>query len=387
MARSSGTWFRRPAQDGGEPVSALSPAPDQPTLAEPSAEPADRAVRLDETIARVALLALAAGCFLVLWPFLLPILWAVILCFSTWPLFRRVEGWLGGRRTLAAVAMVLGLAAILVVPLIILGNSLSGNIAGLRETIRSVMADGLPAAPPWLGTLPLFGQNIAVRWQELSADSAALAEEVHRLLPIVRDWLLTGGLSLVTAVLQLSLSLLIALFLYRDGVTMAGRLEAALHRIAGDRAAGLLTVAGGTTQGVVYGILGSCLAQGILAGFGFWLAGVPGALFLGLLTFFLSLVPFGPILVWLPAALWLFSRDETGWGAFVVLWGLLVVGTVDNFIKPLFICRGGALPFILVLLGVLGGALAFGFIGIFVGPTLLAIGYSLLKEWSSTTTA
>jgi predicted PurR-regulated permease PerM len=123
--------------------------------------------------------------------------------------------------------------------------------------------------------------------------------------------------------------------------------------------------------------------QGVVAGIGFWIAGIQAAPLLGLLTFFLSPVPVGPPLVWIPAGLWLIQTGQTGWGLFVLLWGTLAVSTIDNIIKPLIISRGVDLPFVLVLLGVLGGAIAFGFIGIFLGPVLLAVGYALLMEWAA----
>jgi len=135
-------------------------------------------------------------------------------------------------------------------------------------------------------------------------------------------------------------------------------------------------------RGVVYGLLGTAIAQGVLAAIGFWLAGVPAAPLLGLLTFFLSPVPVGPPLVWVPAAFWLFNQGETGWAIFMLIWGTGVVSTIDNILKPLIISQGSDLPFILVLLGVLGGVIAFGFIGVFLGPTLLAIGFALIQDWS-----
>jgi len=155
------------------------------------------------------------------------------------------------------------------------------------------------------------------------------------------------------------------------------------QRIAGDRGKELASLAAATVRGVVLGLLGTALVQGVVAGIGFWIAGMQAAPLLGLLTFFLSPVPIGPPLVWVPAGLWLIQNGETGWGLFVLLWGTLAVSTIDNIIKPLIISRGVDLPFVLVLLGVLGGAIAFGFIGIFLGPVLLAVGYALLMEWAA----
>jgi predicted PurR-regulated permease PerM len=167
---------------------------------------------------------------------------------------------------------------------------------------------------------------------------------------------------------------------------VAAQLNNSIERIGGERGRHLLQLAGNTVRGVVAGILGTALAQGLMAGVGFFIAGIPGAALLALLTFFLSVVPVGPPLVWLPAALWLFHQGRTGWGIFMLVWGL-GVNTIDNFIKPWLISQGSDMPFILILFGVLGGALAFGFIGVFIGPTLLAVLYRLIAEWAAATRA
>ena len=147
----------------------------------------------------------------------------------------------------------------------------------------------------------------------------------------------------------------------------------------------MLHVALATTRAVVYGILGTALAQGVLMAIGLWIAGIKAAPLLGLVTFFLSPVPVGPPLVWVPAGLILIAQGQTGWGTFLLLWGLLVVSSVDNLIKPMIISHGSDLPFILVMLGVLGGVVAFGFIGVFLGPVLLALGFAMIKEWANVT--
>jgi predicted PurR-regulated permease PerM len=142
-------------------------------------------------------------------------------------------------------------------------------------------------------------------------------------------------------------------------------------------------VAGNTVRGVVYGIIGTAVAQGILAGLGFGLAGVPAAALLGVLTFFLSAVPVGPPMVWIPATIWLFSQGKNGWGLFLLIWGMFVVSGIDNIIKPYLISHGSKIPFVIVFLGVIGGAMAFGLVGVFLGPTLLAVAYRVIEEWSS----
>ena len=201
------------------------------------------------------------------------------------------------------------------------------------------------------------------------------------LIAPARSVLVTGGGILIAGLLQLGLAVLIAFFLYRDGEAAAVKIERITSRIGGTHGRHLLNVAGSTVISVVYGILGTALVQGVVAGIGFFIAGVPGATLLGLATFFLSAVPVGPPMIWIPATIWLLVQGSTGWAIFLGLWGLLVVSMVDNVLKPMIISHGSHLPFMLVLLGVLGGAAAFGFVGIFLGPTLLAVGYRIVNEW------
>jgi predicted PurR-regulated permease PerM len=146
----------------------------------------------------------------------------------------------------------------------------------------------------------------------------------------------------------------------------------------------VLTTVSRTVRGVMYGMLGTALAQALVAVVGFLIAGVPAVPLLGIGTFLFSLVPVGPPLIWGGAALWLFDQGRPGWGVFMLLWGFFLISGVDNVVKPLLISRGSSLPFLLVLLGVLGGVMAFGFVGLFIGPTLLAVGYSLLRNWTGT---
>jgi predicted PurR-regulated permease PerM len=184
-------------------------------------------------------------------------------------------------------------------------------------------------------------------------------------------------------VTQVLLSAFLAFFLLRDAPELSQRLAVSVERLAGRRGQHLIMVAGNTVRGVIYGILGTAIAQSVVAGVGFWIAGVPGAVLLAVLTFFFAVVPFGPPLVWLPAAFWLFAQDQTGWGIFMLIWGLLGISSVDNVLRPLIISQGSKMPFVLIFCGVIGGALAFGLVGVFIGPTLLAVCFRLIAEWSA----
>ena len=342
--------------------------------------------KFEQNLGWIILALLLGGCLLVLLPFVSALLWAVVLSASSWPLYRRLVKLLGGRRTLAASLMALAMICVILLPFIIIGATLGENVKELTAATQRWMDAGPPAPPQWLAKVPGVGPQAADYWQSLAADSSQLLAAAKRLIQPVSGWLLNVGLALGRGLLELALSILIAFFLFRDGGKAAERLSAAVERIAGERGQHLLAVAGNTVRGVVYGILGTALVQAVIAGIGFLVAGVPGAGVLALLTFFLSVVPVGPPLVWLPAALWLFHQGFTGWGIFMLIWGV-GVSSVDNVVKPWIISQGSAMPFLLIFFGVLGGALAFGFIGVFIGPTLLAVGYRIVQEWTSTPSA
>jgi predicted PurR-regulated permease PerM len=338
--------------------------------------------RLEQNLGWIVLALLLGGCLLVLLPFLSALLWAVILTFSIWPLNRRLLKLLGGRRTLAGLLMALAMVCVILLPFVIVGLNMADNVKELTAATQRWLDAGPPQPPAWLAKLPIVGSSIAGEWRGLAGDSTKLLQQAKRFIEPLSSWALKAGLKLGRGLLELALSILITFFLLRDGVSAAERLTAGVNRIAGERGQHLLEVAGSTVRGVVYGILGTAFVQAVMAGLGFLVAGVPGAGLLALLTFFLSIVPAGPPLVWLPAALWLFDQGSTGWGIFMLIWGL-AVSTVDNFVKPWLISQGSAMPFLLILFGVLGGALTFGFIGVFIGPTLLAVGYRLVEEWTA----
>jgi predicted PurR-regulated permease PerM len=335
-------------------------------------------------VGRLALLALVVGILWVLRPFVSSVVWAIVLTYSTWPVFEFVRRRVRGNSNYAAAVMTALLALVILLPITVLGLSLGESVAPVAEAIRAWWERGLPDPPQWVGELPLVGENLQRYWAGLAHDSAKLGSEIQRLLEPLRYWLLSGGLQIGVGLVYLMLSVVLAFFFYRDGDAAALAYQRVLHRIAGSRAARLTAVAGGTIRSVVYGILGTAFAQAILAAIGLWIAGVPGALLWGMLTFFLSVVPVGPPLVWGSAVVWLIYGGSIGWAVFMAVWGFFIISGIDNIIKPYLISRGSRLPFILTLLGVLGGALAFGFIGVFLGPLLLALGYRLLQEWVST---
>jgi predicted PurR-regulated permease PerM len=330
-----------------------------------------------------ALVLLGIGCIVVLWPFLSALIWAAVLCFSTWPIYTWLERLLGERRTPAALLMTLLVAAVIVAPFAILVATLADSVATVAQAVNSLLEQGPPAPPGWVANIPLMGERLALYWQGLAYNAPAFLVELTKLIRPATDIAVASGAVLGVGLLELALSVFIAFFFYRYGRQMAASVRGSSERIGGTRARHLLAVAGSTVTGVVYGVIGTAIAQGLLAGLGFWIAGVPQALLLGFLTFLLSFVPAAPPLVWGSAALWLFFRGEVGWGIFVAAWGLLLVSSIDNLLRPYLLTQANSLPVLLSFFGFLGGILAFGFIGVFLGPVLLAVGYSLFLEWQA----
>lgn len=371
-------------------MGSMPPAADDQRSAEAPASPNQSAhvsssssARIERLLLISALVLLGVACFIIIRPFVSAVLWAAILALTTWPIFNRLRDLLGGRPGAAALLMTTGFLLLLVVPLAVGGLALAQSAEPWFDAIRGWLDNGLPDPPGWVATLPVAGEWLHAKWSVLAHDGSRLAKELKPLMEPARTWGLAVVRSLGEGVVTLGLSALIVFFFWRDGAVIAERVQRMAERVAGPRALQLADVAHGTIRGTVYGILGTALAQGLLAAIGFAVSGVPSAALLGVATFFLSVVPVGPPLIWAPASFWLYQSGETGWAVFLVVWGLAVVSSVDNFLKPLLISRGSNLPFVLVLLGVFGGVLAFGFVGVFLGPTLLAVAYRLLDEWSA----
>jgi predicted PurR-regulated permease PerM len=334
----------------------------------------------------LALAGLGIGCVLVIWPFLTSLAWAVILVTSTWGIFKRLDLLFGNRRLLTATVMTLLVTVVLLGPISTVALALSSNISDLNANIMANFQDGLPEQVLiWTQYVPVFGGAIENYLQQFVHDKARLKVELQTLAAPLQTFALASGRAALQGVIDMALSVFFTFFFFLHGSSLASKLSIFAKRLSGERGESLIAVAGETVHGVIYGVLGTAMAQGVLATIGFAIAGVPSSVLLGLITFFLSVVPVGPPLVWGGAAFWLFQQNETGWAFFVLAWGFLLVSTVDNIIKPFIISRGSKLPFVVVFLGVLGGVLAFGVIGAFLGPVLLAVTYQLVIEWTSDT--
>ena len=392
--------------------------------------------KVEPWLGGIALLLLLIGCVVVLKPFLSSLMWAVILAYSLYPLQRRFTLWFRGSRTLAACFVTLTLTLILAGPVLLIGLRLVEDGRAFAAATKNWFLTAPQKTPEWIVELPVIGEEISAYWTGFSDDrnrwiedlekastagkhsvpngklaveakddtpikgvdtdalAYAKAEEAKemseklvallgRSLGVAQKALVTAGLAVGQGVTQVILSAFLAFFFLRNETALSDRLKVGVERLAGARGKHLLKIAGDTVRGVVYGVLGTALIQSVNAVIGLTIAGVPGAVFLGVVTFFLAVIlPFGPPIVWIPATLWLFAQDQPGWGVFMALWGLLGISSVDNVVRPLIISQETKMPFVLIFCGVIGGALAFGLVGLFLGPTMLAVAYRLIDEWT-----
>ncbi|MCG2575687.1 AI-2E family transporter [Dechloromonas sp. XY25] len=335
-------------------------------------------------LAQMALVVLLIiGCIALLLPFIGAVLFAFVIWMCSWRFYaEKLLPRLAGRDTLGASLMTLGLVLVMLLPMLFLAGSLASGANQLIDFLKDYLEQGLPShAPSWLSGLPVVGSEIDASWHRVARSRAELTALLGQLVAPARQFALVLGGIVANGLLQLALVLFVVFFLYRDGTAISQALYVGARKLGGELGEDMLDKARGTVVGVMLGIVGTAAAQGTVAMIGFLIAGVPTAMLLGFATFFLSMIPIGPPLIWGGAAAWLYNDGQTGWAIFMVLYGLLVISSIDNFVKPILIARGAGLSILLIALGVLGGVLVFGFIGIFLGPVLLALGDMLLQRW------
>ena len=337
-----------------------------------------------EQIAGVSIIALLTiGSIIIILPFLPAILWALVFAVTVWPFFLKVEKGIGGRTGLAALIFTFLLALIFFLPLVYVGSKVVGQASNAFDYAQGLLEKGVGAPPLWLKGLPLVGEKLEGMWQEIGQDTPKLIEVIKPHIKSVLGSMVSAGTGMARVFLLTVLSLFFLFFLLKEGRPIRNSLEKMAMRLGGEKGRHLLVVAGATMRSVVYGILGAAIVQGVMAIIGLWIAGVPSPVFVGAVAGLFALVPVGLIqVVLLPCAGWLiFYNGQVGWGIFLAVWSFFVIGNVDNFIRPMLISRGANIPFLVILLGVVGGLAASGILGLFIGATLLSVFYTMLKEW------
>ncbi len=331
-------------------------------------------------ISGLLLALLLALAFSIVRPFLASVAWALILCYVTWPIYARLRTSVGHRHNLAAALMTIALALALVVPMVWLLLLLEGEAVNLYVSLKEQLKSGPLVVPDALLAVPLLGAELQQLVERLASPEALHAEFAS----VAGSWrdvmtALIGGAGKNLA--KLGFALLTAFFVYRDGEQLLAQVTLAIRRLVGERERDYMQAAGATTRAVVYGIVLTAVGQGLLAGIGYWIFGAPSPVFLAAITALAALIPFGTPFVWGGVALWMFINGDAWGGIGLALWGTLLVSWVDNIIRPLVISSATRIPFVLVMFGVLGGLAAFGMVGLFIGPVVLAVLLAVWREW------
>lgn len=333
-------------------------------------------------LSRIAIVTLLIiGVLWVLRPFLSPLLTALIIVIATWKPYHWLVHKVGNRHTLAASLMTVLLTIVILIPMFFLGGQVTKIAALLVEMIGQKFGQGPPTPPTWLINIPIIGDHVQETWRHVLNDAGSINEILQRIYEPARRFIGSIASGVANGVLQVLLAIFIAFFAYRDGDQWAHWLRNAARRISGDLGTHMLDVAGNTIIGVMVGVLGTAAAQGLVAYIGFQIASVPNAGLLAAATFMTSMLPAGPVLIWLGAAYWLYDQGLTGWAIFMVVWGTFGISSVDNVVRPILIAHTSSLPFLLIALGTFGGILGFGFVGLFIGPTLLALAVAITNQW------
>jgi predicted PurR-regulated permease PerM len=325
--------------------------------------------------------ALGIGCFLILLPFLPAMLWAAILVYCLWPLYVRFSRHV--RPSIAAFIITLLVAGIVLVPLVHLALLAAKEARDSRAWVQGVILNGLPPAPAFLQKIPLIGGFLSDFWNNSANDLGGAATSMQPFLGAAAH----SGIKLVFALTHglagIVVALFIAYFFFLTGEVIVARIRLLLVRIMNEaRVEDLLGLVAGTVRGVVFGIVGTAALQGVLYAIGFEVARAPQALLLASIAGLVSIVPAGAVIVYVPLCLFLLAEGHLLIAVLLLVYCFGVVGGADSIVRPLLISRGASLPYALTLLGVLGGAIAFGALGIFLGPVLLALGLAVVEEFA-----
>ena len=324
---------------------------------------------------------LAMASFWVLRPFLLAGIWATMIVVATWPALRAVERRLWGSRTLAVVAMTLLMFVVIAAPLTTAVIGIADRTDDILAWSKSLARIAIPPPPDWVSQVPLVGRKIAGEWSALAAlSSEELFARAAPYLRAVAFWVLAQLGAIGTLVVHIVLAVIIAAILYANGEAAAAGVLAFTRRLAGQAGERVTVLAASAIRAVALGIVLTALVQSVVGGIGLLIVRVPYPLLLTSVMFLLGVAQIGPIPVLLGAVIWAYWSSGPFWGTVMLVWAI-GTGTFDNILRPILIKRGADLPLILIFAGVLGGLLAFGLVGLFVGPVVLAVTYTLLEAW------
>jgi predicted PurR-regulated permease PerM len=325
-------------------------------------------------------------CFWILRPFLMSLVWAAVIVIATWPVLGKIELRLKNRRGLAVSVMAVLMLFVILVPVSSAVITIVQNTDNIAEQAKRLTSEPLPSAPAWLQSVPLVGEDLTEHWTNfVTRDPAERSEGLATLAKQALQWFAANAGNLGATILQLVLTVIIATILYAKGESARdGMLRFARH-MAGQQGEEVTILAAKAVRGVVLGVVVTALIQAAVGGIGLFITGVPAAGLLTAVMLLLCLAQLGPVPVLVPAIVWLYWSGEPIWGTVLLIISVVVVAS-DNIIRPYLIRKGADLPLLLIFAGVIGGLVAFGIIGLFIGPVILAVTYTLVKTWVSSTT-
>jgi predicted PurR-regulated permease PerM len=333
------------------------------------------------TLAVLFIGIMIAASFWILRPFITAIVWATIIVVATWPLLMKLQSWLWHKRGLAVAVMTVILLLVLVIPLSLAILSIIDSADEIAIRVKSLSTVSVPPMPEWIGKIPLVGKKVAESWQQYAAIPP---EELSaRLTPYAKNaisWFLAKAGSIGMMILQFLLTVIISAILYANGETAASGVRKFARRLAGDKGDETAVLAAKAVRGVSAGIVLTAIIQTVMAGSGLAITGIPAAAILTAVIFILCIAQIGPAIIMILSIIWLFYSGQTLWGSVLIAWSIPVI-LIDNIIRPFLIKMGADLPFLLILAGVIGGLVAFGIVGLFIGPVVLAVTLTLLQAW------
>jgi predicted PurR-regulated permease PerM len=318
--------------------------------------------------------------FRVMEPFIVPVVWAAILAFVTWPAYLRVLKACRGRRAIASLILTAAVSLAVIAPIAWLALVLRIELVRLWHDAQAAVAGGLQL-PPVLLKVPWLGDTLRDLTARVEQDPHALGLELRRVTDHSFEHIarLIGGIG--REAVKMAFTAVSLFFVYRDGDRLATQLAQSLEQVLGVRVHNYLRAIEQTVKAVVYGLVLTALAQGLLVGLGYWVAGAGAPVFLAALTTVCGLIPFAAPTVWIGVCVWLLVKGSTASALGLLIWGALVLGWTDHIVRPFLISREAAIPFIIVLFGVLGGLATFGLVGLFIGPVILAVLLAVWREW------
>jgi predicted PurR-regulated permease PerM len=325
-------------------------------------------------------LLITAG-FWTIRPFLTSLVWATIIVVATWPAMLKVQALLRGKRWLAVTVMTAGLLMLLVVPLTLAITTIVDKSGQIMDWIKSLSTLTLASPPDWLNNVPLIGPKLVGKWQYFAATgSQEMTAKLEPYLHKIVGWFVSQAGNLGMMILQFLLTVIISAILYAKGETASRGISRLACRLAGRQGELTLVLAGKAIRGVALGVVLTALIQSVLGGIGLSVVGIPATAILTAVMFLLCVAQIGPAIVMIPCIAWLYWSGQAVWGTVLLIWSVPVL-TIDNVLRPILIRKGADLPLLLIFAGVIGGLIAYGIIGLFIGPVVLGVIYTLLHAW------